>query len=39
MLADACEAALRSLGEVNSSRALAMVNQILKARWQDQQLV
>jgi len=39
MLADACEAALRSLGEATPAEALAMVNKILKARWQDQQLV
>jgi len=39
MLADACEAALRSLGDATPSEALAMVNKILKARWQEQQLV
>ncbi len=39
MLADACEAALRSLGDATPAEALAMVNKILKARWQDQQLV
>lgn len=39
MLADACEAAWRSLGEATPAEALAMVNKILKARWQDQQLV
>ncbi|MGF1459866.1 MAG: HD family phosphohydrolase [Leptolyngbyaceae cyanobacterium] len=39
MLADSCEAALRSLKEASSSEALAMVNRILKARWRDGQLV
>ena len=38
MLADSCEAALRSLKEVNPEEALAMVNRILRARWQDGQL-
>lgn len=39
MLADACEAALRSLKDVTPETALAMINKILKARWQDNQLV
>jgi hypothetical protein len=39
MLADACEAALRSLDAATPADALAMVNKILKARWQEQQLV
>lgn len=39
MLADACEAALRSLKEVSYEEALVTVNKILKARWQDNQLV
>ncbi|WP_199320329.1 HD family phosphohydrolase [Leptolyngbya sp. FACHB-261] len=39
MLADSCEAALRSLKEASDEEALSMVNKILKARWQDQQLV
>lgn len=39
MLADACEAALRSLKDVTPEIALAMINKILKARWQDEQLV
>jgi putative nucleotidyltransferase with HDIG domain len=39
MLADSCEAALRSLKDATSEEALAMVNRILKARWQDNQLV
>ena len=38
MLADSCEAALRSLKEVNPQEALAMVNRILRARWRDNQL-
>ncbi|HEY9888964.1 MAG TPA: HDIG domain-containing metalloprotein [Candidatus Obscuribacterales bacterium] len=39
MLADSCEAALRSLKEATPEEALAMVNRILKARWRDGQLV
>lgn len=39
MLADSCEAALRSLKDASPEEALAMVNRILKARWRDQQLV
>lgn len=39
MLADSCEAALRSLKEATYEEALIMVNKILKARWQDCQLV
>jgi cyclic-di-AMP phosphodiesterase PgpH len=39
MLADSCEAALRSLKEATPEEALAMVNRILRARWQDNQLV
>ncbi|MEO1300107.1 MAG: HDIG domain-containing metalloprotein, partial [Cyanobacteria bacterium J06636_16] len=39
MLADSCEAALRSLKEASPEEALAMVNRILKARWHDHQLV
>lgn len=39
MLADSCEAALRSLREATPEEALAMVNRILRARWQDHQLV
>lgn len=38
MLADACEAALRSLKDVTPETALAMINKIFKARWQDNQL-
>ncbi len=39
MLADACEAALRSLKDVTTEGALQTVNKIFKARWEDQQLV
>lgn len=39
MLADSCEAALRSLKDVTHEEALQMVNKILRARWQDNQLV
>ncbi|MGD2182367.1 HD family phosphohydrolase [Lusitaniella coriacea] len=39
MLADACEAALRSLKDVTPDIALATVKKIFKARWQDEQLV
>ncbi len=38
MLADSCEAALRSLKDATYEEALVMVNKILRARWQDQQL-
>ncbi|WP_226582235.1 HD family phosphohydrolase [Microseira wollei] len=39
MLADSCEAALRSLKDATYDEALVMVNKILKARWQDNQLL
>ena len=39
MLADSCEAALRSLKDASYEEALSMVNKILKGRWQDNQLV
>ena len=39
MLADACEAALRSLKDVTPETALSMINKILRARWQDNQLI
>ncbi|MGF1492382.1 MAG: HD family phosphohydrolase [Microcoleaceae cyanobacterium] len=39
MLADSCEAALRSLKEATHEEALQMVNKILRARWQDNQLI
>lgn len=38
MLADSCEAALRSLENATYEAALALVKRILRARWQDQQL-
>jgi putative nucleotidyltransferase with HDIG domain len=38
MLADGCEAALRSLKDVTVDQALATVKKILKARWRDGQL-
>ena len=38
MLADGCEAALRSLSNVSPEQALAMVNKIIRSRWQDEQL-
>ncbi|HEY9748464.1 MAG TPA: HDIG domain-containing metalloprotein [Allocoleopsis sp.] len=39
MLADSCEAALRSLKDASPEEALSMINKILRARWQDHQLV
>ncbi len=39
MLADSCEAALRSLKDACPEKALTMINNILRARWQDNQLV
>jgi putative nucleotidyltransferase with HDIG domain len=39
MLADSCEAALRSLKDASPEQALAMLKNILRARWQDNQLV
>ena len=38
MLADGCEAALRSLKDATPEQALIMVNKIFRARWQDNQL-
>ncbi|NJN32735.1 MAG: hypothetical protein HC824_21740 [Synechococcales cyanobacterium RM1_1_8] len=38
MLADSCEAALRSLKEATSEEALNMVKKIIRARWKDEQL-
>jgi hypothetical protein len=38
MLADSCEAALRSLKDASPTEALAMINRILRSRWQDNQL-
>lgn len=39
MLADSCEAALRSFKDATPEQALTMLNNILRARWQDEQLV
>jgi putative nucleotidyltransferase with HDIG domain len=39
MLADSCEAALRSLIDATPDEALAMVNRILRTRWKENQLV
>lgn len=39
MLADSCEAALRSLKDATPDKALAMIQKIFKARWRDEQLV
>ncbi|MEB3230442.1 MAG: HDIG domain-containing protein [Leptolyngbyaceae bacterium] len=39
MLADSCEAALRSLKDATPEEALGMVNRILRARWQDKQMI
>ncbi len=39
MLADSCEAALRSMKQPDPKLALRTVKQIFKARWEDQQLV
>lgn len=38
MLADSCEAALRSLKDASPEDALALINRIMRARWQDGQL-
>ncbi len=38
MLADSCEAALRSLRDATTEEALTMVNRILRARWRENQL-
>ncbi|WP_353932133.1 HDIG domain-containing metalloprotein [Okeanomitos corallinicola TIOX110] len=39
MLADSCEAALRSLKDATPEQALNMLNNIIRAKWQDDQLV
>ena len=39
MLADGCEAALRSLKDVTPEQAFMMVDKIFKARWRENQLV
>ncbi len=38
MLADACEAALRSLNQTTLEKALLMVQKIIKSRWDENQL-
>lgn len=38
MLADGCEAALRSLSGVTPAQALTTIKKIFKARWEDRQL-
>ena len=39
MLADGCEAALRSLKDATPKQALSTIQKIFKSRWQDQQLI
>ncbi|MEM9274253.1 MAG: HDIG domain-containing metalloprotein [Cyanobacteria bacterium P01_F01_bin.143] len=39
MLADGCEAALRSLKDATTEQALSTIKKIFKARWKDDQLV
>ncbi|MDH6057057.1 HD family phosphohydrolase [Umezakia ovalisporum] len=39
MLADSCEAALRSLKDATPEQALTMLKNILRAKWQDNQMV
>ena len=39
MLADSCEAALRALKDATHKDALQVVKKIMRARWQDNQLV
>ncbi|MDB9540086.1 HD family phosphohydrolase [Anabaenopsis tanganyikae CS-531] len=39
MLADSCEAALRSLKDATPEQALTMLNNVLRAKWQDNQMV
>lgn len=39
MLADSCEAALRSLQDATPEQALVMLNNILRARWKENQLL
>ncbi|NET71709.1 MAG: HDIG domain-containing protein, partial [Sphaerospermopsis sp. SIO1G2] len=39
MLADSCEAALRSLKDATPEKALSMLNNIIRAKWQEHQLV
>jgi membrane-associated HD superfamily phosphohydrolase len=39
MLADGCEAALRSMRDVTPKQAKLTIEKIFKARWQDSQLI
>ncbi len=39
ILADSCEAALRSLKDASREEAFSMVNKILRCRWQENQLI
>jgi len=39
MLADSCEAALRSVKDATTEQALSMLNNILRAKWEDNQMV
>ncbi|MEO1799492.1 MAG: HDIG domain-containing metalloprotein [Cyanobacteria bacterium J06629_2] len=39
MLADGCEAALRSLRDATPKQAIATLQKIFKSRWQDRQLI
>ena len=39
MLADGCEAALRSMRDATPKQAIATLHKIFKSRWQDRQLV
>jgi hypothetical protein len=39
MLADSCEAALRSLKDATPEQALVTINNILRGKWQDNQLL
>jgi hypothetical protein len=39
MLADSCEAALRSLKDATPEQALNMLNNIIRSKWQDEQLI
>jgi membrane-associated HD superfamily phosphohydrolase len=38
MLADSCEAALRSVRDSTTEQALSMLNNILRAKWEDNQM-
>jgi putative nucleotidyltransferase with HDIG domain len=39
MLADSCEAALRSLKDATPEQALNMLNNIIRAKWKEEQLI